>query len=1409
MDFSDCEVLTMFFDENKRSALLAVYHELTPIERYLCRVLSVLYAPIPMTKFLSVLNRIGARWVPGIGKWKAGFLREVLLRLTATQIVKIIYVRKVENWYCDRLIAEIFSRESASSGEFADFFRVIDETRELLGKSRSWYGHIYDTKPYYMREVRRSLYLGDAKGLDSIFKEGGFIPSQEMDLPFYQSYDLPILVEILLNPIDEKLILSLSEKWLAYVLSEADPYILESPEDIPKFRYLFQSAVSRHPSNAKLKEIAASFLIKGGCFGEAEEALRWEEIDKDGNLLALLAMLDILKGEPDFALKHFEDGITVLKHSTKKRKVTFSSWYGAFYLILMNHAGEHFKKIEEYCDIAVEKDYGMSLMYELILTYASRGRRKISIFDDDLVQDVKNSRRPIDVFFFMLFANWIDPAKAKKYVKIAVAACKSLLAMGQAFPAADLASIIRELDPGESDSLEGIPEPNHPLKNLTERVEGWKNSLMALANVVETTRKAGPEKQKRLVWKINWESDKSGKPFSIELTPVEQTLGVRGWSAGKDIALSRLKKKPESVSYMTEQDRRALVAIKESREFWAAEYHVEPLLMLEKLAGHPMLVNWTGGDRVEIVKDEPKLVAFESKGTYALKLIPYPEEDDEGNMKSVAVVEDSINTLRVFCFDGRHKKIADIIGPKGLSVPASGADLAMKTVGGLASIVAVHSDIAGVESGYETIVADDRLYAQLTPYDQGLEIEVVTRPLGRDTPPYRPGAGGGIIFGVKDGRRVQVTRNMKAETEALAGFVSSCRVLSEAEQLSENRWKLNNAALSLELLLQLQDIEGLIVAEWPKEEAMAVRRLDRSQINISVNSSGDWFSVSGKFKVDENLVLDMKDMLSLLEMAKGRFVPIGKNSFLALTEEFRKRLEELAAFGEIKGDSLRLHPLSVAALDPLPEEVGSFAGEVWAEKRSLIDEAASMNFPPPSGFEGEMRDYQVEGYKWMMSLAHWGAGACLADDMGLGKTIQALAVMLSRAPDGPALVVAPTSVSSNWISEASRFAPALRFTELRIGDREALVASLGPMDVLVVTYGLLQNEQELLCGIKWRTIVLDEAQAIKNMGTKRSAAAMKLAGDFKIVITGTPVENNMSELWNIFRFINPGYLGSHESFARKFSVPIEREGDMRAKKRLKKLISPFVLRRSKSAVLSELPPKTEITLEVELKEEERAVYEAVRRNALEELESSEVADKRFVIFAQLVKLRRTCCNAALILKGASRVYESAKLEAFSELMEEIKSGGHKALVFSQFVDHLAILRNRLNEMGIVYQYLDGSTPPAERQLRIKKFQAGEGVCFLISLKAGGTGLNLTAADYVIHMDPWWNPAVEEQASDRTHRIGQERPVTVFRIVAKDTIEEKIVSLHEWKKDLAESLLDESSSPTRISTEELVGLLREN
>jgi SNF2 family DNA or RNA helicase len=458
----------------------------------------------------------------------------------------------------------------------------------------------------------------------------------------------------------------------------------------------------------------------------------------------------------------------------------------------------------------------------------------------------------------------------------------------------------------------------------------------------------------------------------------------------------------------------------------------------------------------------------------------------------------------------------------------------------------------------------------------------------------------------------------------------------------------------------------------------------------------------------------------------------------------------------------------------------------------------------PDGWEAQMRQYQLEGYQWMRRLAAAGIGACLADDMGLGKTVQTLALLLARAADGPALVVAPTSVCANWESEAATFAPSLRVQRFGEGDRAAALQTAGPYDIYLCSYGLLPLEADRLQGVQWATVVLDEGQNIKNALTKRSQAVMDLQAGFRLVLSGTPVENHLAELWNLFRFLNPGLLGTIEQFRKRFQEPIERDQDAHALNRLRRMVSPFLLRRTKAQVLKELPPRTEIVLELEPSEAEAAFLEALRRQSLDALDGG--PNQTLQVLAALMRLRRACCNPALVQPGLA--IPSSKLEAFMDLVEELLESDHRALVFSQFVDHLALLRKALDERGVTYQYLDGSTPVRKRAAAVKAFQAGQGDLFLISLKAGGTGLNLTAADYIIHMDPWWNPAVEDQASDRAHRIGQTRPVTVYRLVLKGTVEQKILGLHQHKRQLADDILSESAMAASLDAKTLLALLQE-
>jgi SNF2 family DNA or RNA helicase len=425
--------------------------------------------------------------------------------------------------------------------------------------------------------------------------------------------------------------------------------------------------------------------------------------------------------------------------------------------------------------------------------------------------------------------------------------------------------------------------------------------------------------------------------------------------------------------------------------------------------------------------------------------------------------------------------------------------------------------------------------------------------------------------------------------------------------------------------------------------------------------------------------------------------------------------------------------------------------------------------------------------------------------MGLGKTPMTLALLIARAGLGPALVVTPLSVRANWFDEAQRFAPTLRMRRLDGADGVEL-EQLEAFDVLVCSYTVMALRVEQLESVRWSTLVLDEAQAIKNATTQRALAARRLSADARVALTGTPVENHLGDLHGIMGFLNPGLLGSAKHFEQRFGKPIQREGDTRAAEQLRALIAPFVLRRRKSEVLRELPPRTEITLRIEPSTHEQAFSEALRRQALARWRGNDSAQagSAISILAEITRLRRAACHPQLIDPAAD--VGAAKLERLLELVHELREGAHRALVFSQFVDFLSIVRERLEADGFRCQYLDGSTSEPARKRAVSEFQAGQGDLFLISLKAGGFGLNLTAADYVIHLDPWWNPAVEAQASDRAHRIGQERPVTIYRLVNAASIEERVLALHERKQALAEELLRESGAATRLDPNALMALL---
>lgn len=541
---------------------------------------------------------------------------------------------------------------------------------------------------------------------------------------------------------------------------------------------------------------------------------------------------------------------------------------------------------------------------------------------------------------------------------------------------------------------------------------------------------------------------------------------------------------------------------------------------------------------------------------------------------------------------------------------------------------------------------------------------------------------------------------------------------------------------------------------------------------------------------------------------KQKFIRIGDNEFITLSSQLSRILKRLDTVTTESRSHLQMAPAAVSLIGDLLDDssLDIKHNEAIDTLRKRIETCSKKVPVVPKTLQAQLRDYQEEGFEWMSRLTAWGAGVCLADDMGLGKTVQTITLLLEQSANGASLIVAPASVVPNWRNELKRFAPTLNLTVLNQSeDRSKDIKEAKAGDVIIITYALLNIQQKDLTAREWNIVCLDEAHTIKNANTKMSKAAMQLQAQRKVILTGTPIQNHLAELWNLFQFINPGLLGSAEQFKQKFILPIEGENDKNRQNQLRRLISPFLLRRTKAEVIDELPAKNEIKLPVELSSEEMAMYE-IRRRHVEEKLLDKKADK-MIVLAEITRLRQMACSCSLVDKKWK--LPSSKVLAFIDLAESLNDSGNRALVFSQFTSFFEEIKKAMDTAKLPYLYLDGSTPMAMREKLVKEFQSGKCPFFLISLKAGGLGLNLTGANYVIHLDPWWNPAIEQQATDRAYRIGQQQDVTVYHLISQHTIEEKILRLHKTKRNLSDSLLEGSDISHALTQEELLEMLQDN
>ena len=649
-----------------------------------------------------------------------------------------------------------------------------------------------------------------------------------------------------------------------------------------------------------------------------------------------------------------------------------------------------------------------------------------------------------------------------------------------------------------------------------------------------------------------------------------------------------------------------------------------------------------------------------------------------------------------------------------------------------------------------------------------------------------------------DQRRLVMPRDAAAEHQAVERL---------AQLGFRRRWRFatETSRHEIDATRVPRTVRELVASGWLVEaEGRLYRTSGRSR--LSVRSGIDWFDLHGEVEFGDQTA-PLPELLKAL--ARGdSMVRLGDGSFGVLPEEWLRQIASIAGFAEVANGHVRFRPTQVGLLDALlalqpdPDVDAGFARAREALQRFGAIEPAD---PPPT-FVGALRGYQREGLGWLEFLRTFGFGGCLADDMGLGKTVMVLALLESHRKTAarPSLVVAPRSVVFNWVREAERFSPALRVVEYTGTNRAAVLERLGEIDLLVTSYGTLRRDAPRLREVDFEWVVLDEAQAIKNATTASAKAARLLQARHRLALSGTPVENHLGELWSLFEFLNPGMLGSRGLLPRA-----GKGADAAAELQLvARALRPFILRRTKQQVASDLPARQEETLWCELDARERRLYDELRghyRSALlGRIERSGLAKSKLQVLEALLRLRQAACHPGL-LDPARCGETSTKIETLLPQLEEVREEGHKAIVFSQFTSLLGILRHHLDAAGVAYEYLDGRT--RDREARVRRFQEDEDCrLFLISLKAGGLGLNLTAAEYVFLLDPWWNPAAEAQAIDRAHRIGQTRPVFAYRLIARDTVEERILELQRQKRDLAEAIITADHSVIASLTREELELL---
>jgi superfamily II DNA or RNA helicase len=1306
--------------EKRRQQLVASYHSLPELDRTIVQLLSVVYTPVSRTSILECLNYTG---LVGAKNWIAATLKPYLDRLITSELL----IPNNKSWIqIHPLLAEIATRDAVKAERLDMMSMAVSKYLPI-----AQYGEIrrFSGRGELLREVRLGVYHNDLQ----------FTKEQ---IEHYYRYNRAaegvslgeLLPQICNNPFDGEWLDTTTPELSELILEAILKYSLEHLTPADEAFLALQSAIEQPPPKMaeQMHVLLVEQMLLRGKIAEAKALLAKLPATWIERSARLWGWVYFLEGDDPAAIVEYNIALQALKKSSGKRKTYFVSMTGLFFILalLRQGGGDNLRIALEHVKVAIQAKSWLSSTYTVLEYTIELQMGKLDRRDFILRCTPLHTHHSLEVIIRALCIHWVDKkATHQQLPRILEKLYRETTEAGYHWLAMEAAGILSQINP--IDKLQSFYQKQsvklqsqNGITNLAKLIqpqEEWELCLTALTNLHQKNLPVTPDavtSDRRLIWAITLYGS------SHQIQPREQSRNLKGeWTKGRNIALKRLRS-PDELDYLTPQDLRVSSHLQVyNHGGWGSTDYRFGEKAIVALIGHP-LVFWEDNpnSRIEVVAGEPELTIETVKHTRIVLAIS-PELEIG---KNVMVQKESPSRLKAIVVTDEHRKIAEILGKQNrLEVPITAKDRVLAAISGISNIVNVHSDIGGGAANIEEVPSDPQPHIHLLPNGTGLKVAVLSRPFAPVGPYYSPGVGGKTVIVEIEGKRLQTTRDLAAEKRLANAIISACPTLERAEG-SGGEWSIEEPEDCLELLVELQALADVVNVEWPEGEKMRVsRQTGLADFQMRIQRENDWFATTGSVQVDGDRVVELQQLLALLDRSPSRFIPLGDGQFLALTEEFRQRLNELRGVSERHGKGFRIHPLAALTMEDWLEDVEQLKTDKhWQAHIQKLRDAESFEPELPSTLQAELRDYQIDGFRWLSRLAHWGVGACLADDMGLGKTLQSLALILTRAAAGPTLVIAPTSVCMNWLSEAERFAPTLNPIQFGSGNRQEVLDRLQPLDLVVCSYGLLQQEDvgEMLAKIEWQTIVLDEAQSIKNFATKRSQAAMNLQGGFKLIVTGTPIENHLGELWNLFRFINPGLLGSLESFNERFANAIEHATENNPRNQLRKLIQPFILRRLKHQVLTELPSRTEITLQVELSPEEMAFYEALRQQAILKLADSDApaGQKHLQVLAEIMKLRQACCNPKLI--NADIGVPSAKLQLFGEILTELLENKHKALVFSQFVGHLHLLREYLESQSIAYQYLDGSTSARDRKSRVDAFQAGEGDVFLISLKAGGIPL---------------------------------------------------------------------------------------